>query len=325
MLKEFAFTPQVFDPTAGPANSRWRECIQAIGVRLFTQPATPVVVAGLHSGSSGCSWEQVTAQTIQGIKDKNLRVDAQHLFTQVANVLVGRPACCDWPGDDEPGWGKEAADSHAQEPLHQIVVQYAESVPSSAPVASLAGALSPTFWAPLQDENAPPITLAGDVSRMRTVLVHSECLVLSAPYESTTDFAIECIRQAVQRPAGFALPIIHVHQVHSNPNNPGTRVAWLRRLIGPLANRGLVHWWFWPEDQMYRERVLLGGKLAQMGGGETKFAVRSGVSMTHVWGEGNPADAEPTTYSLLSAAQAKRHADQLKSRASKLKLAPVAL
>lgn len=326
MLKEFALTPQTFDPAAAADSSRWRECIQAIGIRLFTQPATPIVAAGLHSDGGGCSWKEVAKQTVLSIEDDKLRIDAQSLLKRVSDILVSRPPCCDWPGDDEPGWGKEASDSHLQEPLHLIVAQNVDSVPVRAIAKSLMSALSPEFWATLQDEGTSPASLSEDVGRMRTVLVHSEMLVISAPYPSTTtDFAIECIRQASRRPKGFSAPEIHVHQAHSDPKNPAPRLAYLRGQLSSIVGRPRINWWFWPESGMYRERVILGGKLAQVGGGNTKFGVRAGVSMTHVWGEGNPVDAEPTTYALLSPSQCKRHADEIRNRAERLGLRPEVL
>ncbi|MBY0111911.1 MAG: hypothetical protein K2Y21_03755 [Phycisphaerales bacterium] len=325
MLKEFAFTPQVFDPNAAPNDPRWREYIQAIGVRLFTQPATPVIVAGLHATDSGCTWEHTARTIVEAIEDQNLRLIAQQLLTRVVDVLARRPPCCDWPGEEELGWGKEAADSHAQQPLDLVVARDVRNVPQLTPTVALADALSPGFWAVLQQEEPVPASLAQDVARLRSILVHSECIVISAPYASTTDFAFECIRQAMQRPSGFRTPLIHVHQSLSAEGNPVTRADWLRRRLAGIAGHAIVKWWFWPDASMYRERVVLGGRLANLGGGKTKFAVRSGVAMTHVWGEGNPSDAEPATSTLLSPSQAKRHADALDKRATDLGLSPVQL
>jgi hypothetical protein len=325
MLKEFAFTPQVFDPNAAPNDPRWRDHIRAIGVRLFAQSAPPVVIAGLHATDSGCTWEHTTRTIVEAIEDQTLRLIAQQLYTRVIDVLTRRPPCCDWPGEEELGWGKEAADSHAQEPLDLVVAQDVRSIPRLTPTVALTDALSPGFWTVLQQEDPAPASLAEDVARLRSILVHSECIVLSAPYASTTDFALECIRQAVQRPSGFQTPLIHVHQVLAAGSNPVTRTDWLRRQLPGIAGRSIVKWWFWPDANMYRERVVLGGRLANLGGGKTKFAVRWGVAMTHVWGEGNPADAEPATCTLLSPSQAKRHADALDKRATDLGLSPVQL
>lgn len=44
MLKELALTPQVFDPTAGPPDGRWREYVRTLIVALFRVPAVPPVV-----------------------------------------------------------------------------------------------------------------------------------------------------------------------------------------------------------------------------------------------------------------------------------------
>ena len=125
------------------------------------------------------------------------------------------------------------------------------------------------------------------------------------------------------RPSGFPAPTIHVHQSLAAGGNPVTRADWLRRQLSGITGRSIVNWWFWPDANMYRERVLLGGRLANLGGGNTKLAVRTGVAMTHVWGEGNPADAEPTTCALLSPIEAKRHADAMDSRARSLGISPV--
>jgi hypothetical protein len=323
MLKEFAFTPQVFDPNAAPNDPRWREYIQAIGIRLFTQPAPPVIIAGLHATDSGCTWEHTTRTIVEAIEDQNLRLMAQQLLTRVVDVLARRPPCCDWPGEEEPGWGKEAADSHAQQPLDLVVARDVRNIPQLTPTVALADALSPGFWTVLQQEEPAPASLAQDVARFRSILVHSECILISAPYASTTDFALECIRQAARRPSGFRTPLIHVHQALGAGGSQDRRADWLRRQLAGIGAHSIVKWWFWPDKDKYRERVVLGGRLADLGGGKTKIAVRSGVAMTHVWGEGNPSDAEPATSTLLSASQAKRHLDALERRANTLGLSPV--
>ena len=238
-------------------------------------------------------------------------------------MLAHRPACCDWPGEEESGWGKEAANSHTHQPLDLVVARDVRNVPQTTRTVALADALSPGFWAVLQQEEFVSASLAEDVARLRSILVHSECIVISAPYASTSDFAFECIRQAMQRPSGFRTPLIHVHQSLAAEGNPFKRADWIRRQLPGVAGRSIVKWWFWPNANMYRERLVLGGRLANLGDGKTKFAVRSGVAMTHVWGEGSSADAEPSTWSLLSPSRAKLHFDTLSSRMTSLGLVPV--
>lgn len=325
MLREFAFTPQVFDPNAALNNQRWRDCIEAICVRLFTQPAPPVLIAGLHANELGCTWEHTTRTIISAIEDQNSRVIAQQLFTRVSDVLARRPPCSDWPGDDELGWGREAAESHMVSPLDLVIAQDVKSVPAPTPAVRLGDALSAPFWTALQHEHPAPCSLAEEVARLRTILLHADHIVISAPYPSLIEFAIECIRAALGRPNGFRRPEIHVHQGMGDRGDPVPLAARYQHALSHVGGSTFVKCWFWQKASKYRERVVLGGRVADLGGGKTKLVIRTGVAMTHVWGEGNPADAEPSTWSLLSPSVAKRHADLLDKRIADLGLLPVQL
>jgi hypothetical protein len=320
MLKEFAFTPQVFDPNAAPNDPRWREYIRALVMAIFRVPAVPpIVVSGLYWDGGESAWERTTRAVIEAIPDGELRRDAQALFTQVTKHLVQRSPGPDWPGDEEPGWGNEAAISHRREPLDRVVAQRIESVPEDAPRTALSAVMASDFWNLLHTPHEPPTSLANAVRPLRLVLRHSELLVLSMPYEPCEEFTLECVRRACQRPAGMRPLIIHVHR--KAPANPAAKAAWVRtQLVGKLFGAE-VHYYFWPEP--YRERLALGCRFADLGGGKHRPAVRWGVSMTHLWGEGDPATEAPSTYSLLPAAAGMDHLKRLEDQAKTLGISPV--
>ncbi len=253
MLKEFAFTPQVFDPNAAPNDPRWREYIRALVMAIFRVPAVPpIVVSGLYWDGGESAWERTTRAVIEAIPDGELRRDAQALFTQVTKHLVQRSPGPDWPGDEEPGWGNEAAISHRREPLDRVVAQRIESVPEDAPRTALSAVMASDFWNLLHAPHEPPTSLANAVRPLRLLLRHSELLVLSMPYEPCEEFTLECVRRACQRPAGMRPLIIHVHR--KAPANPAAKAAWVRaQLVGKLFGAE-VHYYFWPEP--YRERSL---------------------------------------------------------------------
>lgn len=321
MLKEFAFTPQVFDPVAAPNDPRWREYIRAIILAVFRVPAVPpIVISGMHWDGSDCSWEVATRTVVETIADGELRRDAQALLTQMSKHLVRRPPGQDWPGDEEPGWGLEAALAHRAEPLDRIVAQRVESIPDDVPRASLASVVASDFWNVLHLEVPQPANVSEAASPLRLILRHSDVLVLSMPYETCEEFALECVRRACARPSGAAPPTIHVHR--KAPANVSAKSSWIRSKLAAVKGGATVFYYFWP-DEPYRERLILGCRLADLGGGRTQPSVRWGVSLTHVWGEGDASNEAPGTQSLLRVTEAKQHLDRLQNQAAALGLVPV--
>ncbi len=317
MLKEFAFTPQVFDPNASPHDPRWREYIRAIILSVFRVPAVPpIVVAGMHWDGDESGWEGATRALIETISDDESRRDAQALFTQVSKHLVRRAPAQDWPGDEEPGWGLEAAMAHRFEPLHRILAQRIESVPDDAPRAPLAAVMASDFWSVLHEEPPQFKTMADAVAPLRLILRHSDMLVLSMPYENCKAFAVECIRQACTRPSGARRPTVHIHR--EAPPHLEATMASIRSEVVQVLNGAEVLVYFWPWREPYRERLVLGCRLADLGGGKHRPTVRWGVAMTHLWGEGDPAAEAPGTYSLLSTAAGMDHLKRLQLQATAL-------
>jgi len=289
---------------------------------IFRVPAVPpIVVSGLYSDGGESAWEGTTRAVIEAISDGELRRDAQALFTQVSKHLVRRPPAQEWPGDEEPGWGLEAAMAHRLEPLDRIVAQRIESIPDDAPRAPLASVMASDFWNVLHGEPPRPMTIADAVAPLRLILRHSDMLVLSMPYENCKAFAIECIRHACARPSGARRPTIHIHR--EAPPTPEATMASIRRDVASVLNGAEVLVYFWPWREPYRERLVLGCRLADLGGGQLRPSVRWAVSMTHVLGEGDPATEAPGTYSLLTAVKAKEHLDLVQDQAKALGLVPM--
>lgn len=320
MLKEFAFTPQVFDPNAAPNDPRWREYIHALVMALFRVPTVPpIVVSGLYWDGSDCAWESTTSKLINSIPNGELRRDAQTLFTQVTKHLVRRPPGPDWPGEEEPQWGTEAAVSHRWEPLDRVVAQQVGNVPEDAPRVALASVIASDFWSVLHEPHQPPTSLADAVRPLRLILRHSDLLVISMPYETCEEFTLECIRRACQRPAGTRPPVVHIHR--KAPASREAKAAWVRSQLAGRLYGAEVHYHFWPEP--YRERVVLGCRLADLGGGKHRPAVRWGAAITHVWGEGDSAKEAPSTYTLLPMIAATEHLKRLEEQVAALGISPV--
>jgi hypothetical protein len=82
-----------------------------------------------------------------------------------------------------------------------------------------------------------------------------------------------------------------------------------------------LHYFFWPEP--YRERLVLGCRFADLGGGKQRPAVRWGVSMTHVWGEGDLASEAPSHFSLLPMKSAADHLRRIHDQAATLGITPL--
>ena len=278
-------------------------------------------MSGLYWDGRDCAWETTTRNLIASISDGELRRDAQALFTQVTKHLVQRPPGPDWPGEEEPGWGLEAAMAHRLEPLDRIVAQRIESIPDDAPRAPLASVMASDFWNVLHGEPPRPMTIADAVAPLRLILRHSDMLVLSMPYENCKAFAIECIRHACARPSGARRPTIHIHR--EAPPTPEATMASIRRDVASVLNGAEVLVYFWPWREPYRERVVLGCRIAEIGGGKLRPAVRWGVYINHVWGEGDPAKEAPSHFSLLPPTSAADHLKRIQDQAATLGIKPV--
>jgi hypothetical protein len=319
MLKEFAFTPQVFNPNAAPNDPRWREYIHALITALFRVPAVPpIVVSGLYWQGNSCDWESTTRKLINSIPDGEHRRDAQVLFTQVMKHLVRRPPGPVWPGEEEPGWGKEAAVSHSREPLDRVVAQQVCNIPEDAPRAALSSVITSNFWNILHTEQPAARSVSEAAMPLQLVLRHSDMLVISMPYETCEEFALECVRRACLRPAGAKPPVVHIHR--KAPGNPEAKSAWVRSQLAGKLHGADVQYYFWPEP--YRERVVLGCRVAELGEGKLRAAIRWGVLLNHVWGEGNPAEEAPSHFSLLPLKSAADHLTRIDNQSAKLGIKP---
>jgi hypothetical protein len=305
MLTEFAFTPSIFDEDAHEDKEAWRDQLKELGRNMFPRvSAWPVVVSDLYGGS----WNQVADQTVKAIKDQRARFLCEGILQNMRKTLVPRPVCGDWP-DEDVAWGREAIASNSTESIERIV---ANSVTKTALtkeyslIRSLNEVEEGGFWRGIAADASPKMIIADQVQLLRKLCLHSEWVGLINPHTSTneSDFALELVRTAFDRPADFAAVKFELHtQAPRNCVDEADRQERLRRVThnvtrqvrGKLRDAQSVDLYFWPK---LLDRLLIAGTYSVDSQGNKQKSPRWGVSMNHV-ARGSDADAAPTEWKLL--------------------------
>lgn len=312
MLAEFALTPAVFDEDAHEDKDAWLEQLRELGANMFPKVApSPVMVSDLYAGS----WYNEVVGIVRGIRHQGARVLCQGLLKKVENALVFRPvARKDWPGEDECAWGREAIESSRYEPIDRIVAteRVREVLREDNPLVRCIGeVLDSGFWAGISISQHVPMRITDQSTILRKICLHAEFLCLLTPHiyggsDDETDFAIEVIRSATHRPAGYH-PVgidIHTSGPKGNPGDPDYAVKlssscgnMTRRLCEALKPGDLVRLFIWPK---LLDRFLVGGVFVETADGSRRRSPRWGVSMPHIARVGDEAKSHrPTSWSLL--------------------------
>lgn len=305
MLTEFAFTPSIFDEEAHEDKEAWRDQLKELGRNMFPRvSAWPVVVSDLYAGS----WNQIVDQTVKRIKDHKARVLCEGILQHIQRALVPRPVCGDWP-DEDVAWGREAVASNKLASIERIVCNTSTKttlLEEYDMIRSLDEVEDGGFWRDITSDAHPKMIVADQINLLRKLCLHSQWVALINPYTSTneTDFALELLRMALNRPIGFGAVKVELHtQEPQGCTDKADLQARLRsvtsnvsRLVrNTLSASDVVDLYFWPK---ILERRLIAGTFATDSKGQEHKSPRWGVSMNHV-ARGTEPDTDPTNWSLL--------------------------
>lgn len=317
MLAEFALTPAVFDQRAHDDNQSWVDQLRELGAGMFPRTAaSPVMVSNLYAGS----WHAMARQIAATVDDQRARVLCLDLLKKIENTLVFRPACNQWPEEDECCWGREAIDSAREEGIERIVATRGTCdrlAAESSSLRSIEEVRDAGFWHGVCAGRDVPMQLATQTQVLRKLCLHAEFLCLVSPHiyggqDDETDFAVELVRSALRRPHGYRKVALEIHTVgatgdSSDPDYP-QRVsnraenisARLREALAPGESVSLH---LWPATAGLLDRYLLGGVFAESSDGAQKKSPRWGVGMQHIARPGDQARSRPPTrWSLLDKA-----------------------
>ncbi len=307
MLAELAITPQVFEESDNAANPRWREDLREMSNLIFPpsrpREPNPLVIADLHAGS----WKNMAASAIKNIGDQRTRLLAEGLWGKLRRILVKRPACSDWPGDNERGWIHEAMESNRDHPLSRIVITSDAQigVDRSPPLHSLARLCDSDLWHDVRCVRSIPARLTDQMNELRSICRHAGFLAVVCPYilgggDDETAFVVQLMRLAGHRPNGWHKAMFDIHTQSGKDDQATSNIIEniRSRLVTGRSDLSRVRLILW---EKLLDRFLIAGE--RMAGTDGKFEAgrcRWVVSLSHVArNSGGNAD-DFHTFSLLS-------------------------
>ena len=290
MLAELALVPCVFDEQANPDTVAWLEQLTHLGAKMFsgTGATSPFLVSNLYDGS----WYGHALQIAETVQHPAVKRRCQDILAHAKDVLVDRPAVLDWPWDDV-AWAREALSSCKDEPIERIVTS-AETRDKlrgeDNRLRSIGEVLDRGFWHGL-GPGLLPAKINDQVKALRKVCLHSHFLCLILPYifggaNDEADFALELIREATDRPKGFASPVIEIHAMFEIPLKE--RERWKSQADGiakhfqkSLQPSQAVKLILWPRVKD-KDRRIIAGVVTEDSVGRRLRSPRWAISMTHV-------------------------------------------
>lgn len=305
MLREFAFTPAIFDENSHDDREAWGEQLHKLNLALFPPTsAWPVVISDLYAGS----WSSQIVSYIEKISDHRARKYCQALLTNMRRMLVMRPECGDWPSEDDAAWCREAIATHAVEPIDRII-SVRKTKDSQGENFSIVRCIDEVedggFWRGIKAHASPRMVIAEQVQLLRKLCLHSEWVAFINPYGfgNEMDFTIQLITLAMQRNPKFGKLTIELHANQPDDANPIEQArkqqnvtSNMVRLITPtVTTQNVAELYFWPE---ILERIVVAGNYVKQSGGIMRKSPRWGAIMSHV-ARGNRPDANPTQWNLL--------------------------
>jgi hypothetical protein len=273
MLKEIAFTPQVFDEDEQLDSSRWEQQLDALARRVAPPyGCSPLIVSDLYGGS----WSREVSRLIDEIKDHRARVKVQQIVTQLKGLCVCRPSCGEWP-QAEVDWLREAETSHAHEAIERIV--HTEKVSGHLGNACrFANLEQPGFWKAMAPTKLVSMSTARQIELLRPICVHASYIAIVLPHLRRAEFpfAAAVINSASDRPQGFRPASIDLHTVGEDESSLDDDIDHLNRRLRSFKSRcERLRLIFWPK---FLEREVLAGECIPP---NSRFRVKWGLHLGH--------------------------------------------
>jgi len=305
MLTEFAFTPSIFDEDAHEDKDAWRDQLRELISSMFPRTSVwPIVVSDLYAGS----WSSHILPYVERIQDHVAKKYCQGLLTNMERMLVVRPDCREWPGDDDVAWSREAVATHQIEPIDRIISVGTTKQAMAAEfslIRSIDEVLDGGFWRGIESDASPKMVIGDQVNLLRKLCLHSEWVAVINPhgFGSEQDFSLHLLQTAFRRPAKFGPIHIELHAESPDVTDPverktrQERVAFNmgRKIEGSLKAPHKVELYFWPK---LLDRVVVAGNFVKESDGTIRKSPRWGVSMNHV-ARGSEPNAPTTEWKLL--------------------------
>lgn len=314
MLAEFALTPSIFDESAHSDQEEWRDQLRELGSNMFPRTAAwPVMISNLYEGS----WENEALTLMKSIKDQKTRILCSGILTNIAKAMVKRPACGEWPYDDSTAWAEEALASHRGFPIDRIIgcnATYEKLRGSSDSIRCIEEVTDSGFWKDVRSSWSLPLKIDDQVASLRKISVHAGFICLMTPRiyggrDDETDFAIELIKSAFDRPPEYGKVEIEIHT--DGPDRPDssdyeTRLetsirniaSTIREKLSPGQRIRLQVW------KKLLDRYLIAGVHTEMEGDPIARSPRWGISMQHIARRSDErGSAAMTSWGLLNNSQ----------------------
>jgi hypothetical protein len=309
VIAEFAISPSVFDEAAHPDKDEWVDQLRELGNGMLPKTAaSPVMIANLCDGS----WFHEIEKAIKTIGNPRAGRLCRELLPKIEQLLVKRPMDGDnWP-DQSLDWCRQALATHRLLEIERIIscrgIQ--DQLQSEGhSVRCLSEVSTPNFWQGITSQWAQTLTIDSQVGAIRKIAQHAQFLMFINPYQfgesgGETDFTVEAIRRALNRPRGYNPVAIEIHTKGPESDGIGFEKS-LENLVGNLRQRieeilpngmqvRLVHW------RELLDRHLIAGDFTYSSSGVKRQRPRWGVHLGHVARKGdNDKDRPPTTWSLL--------------------------
>lgn len=306
MLTEFAFTPSIFDEDAHADRELWRDQLRALNAAMFPHTSVwPIVVADLFSGS----WSSHVMPYVDRISDHRAKRCCQDLLVNIRRMLVVRPACREWPFEDDIAWCREALAACEAEPIDRILSVQATKLTSAQEfkaVRTIDEVEDAGFWNGIRSDASPRMVIADQVELLRKMSLHSQWIAIVNPYGfgNEQDFTLRVTEQALRRDVRFGPLHIELHSQAPDVTDPEEQAIRqnnvttnMCRKIGPhVSDPNRVDLYYWPT---LLDRLIVAGAYVKESNGNTRKSPRWGVSMSHV-ARGSDPDAAPTEWKLLT-------------------------
>ncbi len=306
MLKEIAFTPHIFDEESNIDNADWPNQLRILGERMFPwNSPSPFVVSNLYDGS----WESQAGMYIRQLSP-NVKPIAQSMLTKLKDVLVSRPACGDWPGDEETKWANEAIKFIGKEAgIDKLVTSsHCENISdkTEAGVHSIIDVSKNGFWSKLISSGDVPMIIRKQIEKLKLICLHASYIAISSAYitggtDDETRFVREMIKFIANRPKEYVESVVDIHCYIKKEQNANDKIIenikrTFRRFV---SDRLCIKLFFWPKE-FVRDRILLAGDATSVNG-KPRFKVRWAIFMGHIARPKEHSDADITHWSLLDA------------------------
>lgn len=309
MIAEFAISPSVFEEAAHPDKDEWIDQLRELGNHMLPKTAaSAVMIADLCDGS----WFHEIERAVKAIENPRVGRLCRDLLPQIKQLLVKRPTeGHNWPHQSLE-WCRQALATHRVLEVERIIscrgIQD-QLQPEGHSVRCLSEVSTTQFWHGISAQWAQDLTIDSQVAAIRKISQHAQFLMFINPYQNgesggETDFTLEAIRRALNRPRGYNPVAIEIHT--KGPESDGTGFEKsLENLVGNLRQRieeilpngiqvRLVHW------REFLDRHLIAGDFTYSSSGVQRQRPRWGVHLGHVARKGdNDKDRPPTTWSLL--------------------------